>query len=107
MRQLMSTDNKKATVTPGHRGWACGAVRARSRGNRIAAAEYYTPSRGLLQQPGHPAVGQRLVPGLAGRAVLERGVGEGDLAHGVAADGAGPARPAVHLKARLLLRLEL
>src|SRR5215469_15725995 len=62
---------------------------------------------GLLQQPGQAAVGERLAPGLAGRAVLERGVGEGDLAHGVAADRAGLARPAVHAQARLLLGFEL
>src|SRR5439155_501565 len=61
----------------------------------------------LLEQPGESAIGQRLAASLAGWAVLERGVREGNLAYGVAADRAGLARPAVHAQARLLLRLEL
>src|SRR5262249_57073470 len=59
----------------------------------------------LLQQPGHAAVGERLAPGLAGRAVLQRGVGERHLQHRVAADRARLAGPAVHPPAGLLLRL--
>src|SRR5215510_9127001 len=61
----------------------------------------------LLEQPGHAAVGERLAPGLAGRAVLERGVGERHLAHRVAADRARLAGPAVHPQPGLLLRLEV
>ncbi len=49
-----------------------------------------------LEQAGHAAVGERLTAGLAGGAVLERGVGERDLADGVTADRAGLAGLAVH-----------
>ena len=58
------------------------------------------------QQLGHPPVGQRLAAGLAGGAVLQRGVGEGDLADGVAADRAGQAGAGVHLQPGALLALE-
>jgi len=40
MRRLMSTDNKKVTVTPGHHGWACDAARSllkKVAGNRLFA----------------------------------------------------------------------
>src|SRR5688572_6668249 len=42
----------------------------------------------LLQQLRHPTIGQGLAPSLARRAVLQAGVGERDLADGVAADRA-------------------
>ncbi len=50
----------------------------------------------LLQELGHPAVGQRLAAGLAGGAVLQRRVGEGHLAHHVTAHRAREAGAAVH-----------
>ena len=49
-----------------------------------------------LEQAGHAAVGERLTAGLAGGAVLERGVGERDLTDRVTADRAGLAGLAVH-----------
>ncbi len=49
-----------------------------------------------LEQAGHAAVSERLTAGLAGGAVLERGVGERDLTDGVTADRAGLAGLAVH-----------
>src|SRR3954452_8095037 len=61
----------------------------------------------LLEQAGQHTVGERLAARLAGGAVLERRVGEDDLPHGVAADGAGLAGAAVHAQARLLLLLQL
>src|SRR6478735_11587316 len=61
----------------------------------------------LLEQPGHPSVGQLLAAGLAGRAVLQGRVGEGDLGDGVAAHGTGLALAPVHPHARLLLALEV
>src|SRR5580704_11388518 len=62
---------------------------------------------GLLQQPGQPPVGQGLATGLAGRAVLQRRVGEGHLLDGVPADRALLARPAVHAQAALLLAFQI
>src|SRR4051794_38885492 len=59
----------------------------------------------LAQQLGEPAVGERLAAGLAGGAVLQRGVGEADLAHGVAADRTGQPGTGVHLQPRALLAL--
>src|SRR3569833_1725556 len=52
-------------------------------------------------------VGQRLAAGLAGRAVLQRPVGEGLLFYRVAADRALLPGPAVHAQALLLLALEV
>jgi hypothetical protein len=54
------------------------------------------PAAPSLEEAGHAAVGERLTAGLAGGAVLERGVGEGDLTDRVAADRAGLAGLAVH-----------
>ena len=62
---------------------------------------------GLLQQPGQPPVGQEFAAGLAGRAVLQRRVGEGHLLDGVPADRALLARPAVHAQAALLLAFQV
>src|SRR3954471_5971224 len=61
----------------------------------------------LLQQTRHAAVGEGLATGLAGRAVLQAGVGEADLADRVTAHGAGLARPTVHREVALLLALQL
>src|SRR4029453_19307502 len=60
-----------------------------------------------LQEPGEPPVGEELPAGLAGRAVLQGRVTEGDLAHGVPAHWAWQAGPAVDSHPDLLLRLEL
>ena len=49
-----------------------------------------------LEQAGHTTVGERLAAGLAGGAVLQRGIGERDLTDGVTADRAGLAGLAVH-----------
>ena len=49
-----------------------------------------------LEQAGHTTVGEGLAAGLAGGAVLERGIGERDLTDGVTADRAGLAGLAVH-----------
>jgi hypothetical protein len=51
---------------------------------------------GSLEQAGHAAIGEGLSAGLASGAVLERGVGEGDLTDRVTADRAGLAGLAVH-----------
>src|SRR5689334_17403659 len=61
----------------------------------------------LLQQLAQPAVCQGLPAGLTGRAVLQARVGEGDLAHRVAADRARLTGAAVDGELRLLLGLEL
>src|SRR5690242_14897386 len=60
-----------------------------------------------LQQSGHAPVGERLAAGLAVGTVLEARVGERDLAHHVAAHGAGLAGAPVHREVALLLALEL
>src|SRR5579862_3737369 len=73
-----------------------------------ASKQRRSGSRDLsLEQAGQAAVGERLAAGLAGGAVLERGVGEGDLPDRVAADLAGLAGLAVHPQAALLLALEV
>src|SRR4051794_40438146 len=54
-------------------------------------------------QPRQPPVGERLASGLAGRAVVEGGVGERHLSHGVAAHRTRLTRPTVHAHAELLL----
>src|SRR3954449_11670255 len=59
------------------------------------------------QQPRQPPVSQRLASGLAGWAVVERGVGEGHLAHSVATDRARLARAPMHAHPQLLLRLQV
>src|SRR5690242_5056286 len=64
-------------------------------------------SRRLLEQAGQAAVGQRLAAGLAGRAVLQRGVGERDLLDRVATHRAILAGPPVHAQAALLLALQV
>ncbi len=69
------------------------------RGKAVSDAAW--PSLGRLAEPsleqaGHTAVGEGLTAGLAGGAVLERGVGEGDLTDRVTADRAGLAGLAVH-----------
>ena len=53
--------------------------------------EYHRPFgiKSLLEQAGEATIGERLAAGLAGRAVLERGVGERDLPDGVTAHRAG------------------
>jgi hypothetical protein len=58
-----------------------------------SAARLAEPS---LEQAGHTAVSEGLAAGLAGGAVLERGVGERDLADRVTADRARLAGLAVH-----------
>src|ERR1700722_16643247 len=63
--------------------------------------------RRLLQQAGQAAVGERLAARLAGRAILECGVGEGHFSDGVAADLAFLACPAVPAQAALLLAFEI
>ena len=60
----------------------------------------------LLEQPRQPPVGQHLAAGLAGRAVLERLVGERHLAHGVAADRARQPGAGVHPQPGALLPLQ-
>src|ERR1700750_2846884 len=60
-------------------------------------------SRRLLEQAGQAAVGQRLAAGLAGRAVLQRGVGERDLLDRVAAHRAVLAGSPRHRPAALFL----
>src|SRR5579859_3343136 len=62
---------------------------------------------GSLQQPGQPAVGERLATGLAGRAVLQSRVGERHLLDRVPAHRALLARPAVYPQSALLLTLEV
>jgi hypothetical protein len=64
------------------------------RGN--AVSEDGRPAGRSLEQAGHAAVGEGLTAGLASGAVLERGVGERDLADRVTADRAGLAGLAVH-----------
>src|SRR3954452_20234446 len=64
-------------------------------------------ARRLLEELGEAAVGQRLAAGLAGRAVLQGGVGEADLADDVSADRALLALAAVHPQTGLLLRLQV
>jgi len=54
------------------------------------------PAGPSLEQAGHATVGEGLTAGLAGGAILERGVGEGDLTDRVTADRAGLAGLAVH-----------
>jgi hypothetical protein len=60
---------------------------------KAAGGQLAEPS---LEQAGHTAVGEGLAAGLAGGAVLERGIGERDLTDGVTADRAGLAGLAVH-----------
>src|SRR6478672_12780554 len=60
-----------------------------------------------LQQSGQPTIGQLLATGLAGRAVLQRGVGEGDLGDRVPADVARLTLASVHPESGLLLPLEV
>src|SRR5512141_1635418 len=81
-----------------------------SRTTRPSGSGSGTPETGavgicmrLLQQTRQPSVGQGLATGLAGGAVLQGRVGEADLAHGVAADRALLAGPAVHGEVGLLL----
>src|SRR5699024_9130872 len=54
------------------------------------------PRAASPQQAGHPAVREQLPAGLAGGAVLQGGIGEGDLGHRVATYRAGLPRPAVY-----------
>ena len=71
------------------------APRAAGRGRRSMATVgmfRIMASGRLLEQPGHPPVGERLAAGLAGRAVLQERVGERHLAHHVAAHRARRAR---------------
>src|SRR3954464_10800047 len=63
-----------------------------------------TPS---LEQARQAPVRERLPAGLAGRAVVERRVGERHFSHDVTADRAGLAGPTVHPHAQLLLRLQV
>jgi hypothetical protein len=64
------------------------------RGQAVGDAPW--PTWRSLEQAGHAAVGEGLAAGLAGGAVLERGVSEGDLTDRVTADRAGLAGLAVH-----------
>ena len=61
----------------------------------------------LTHKSGQSAVGERLAAGLAGRAVLQARVSEGDLTHGVAADRARQPGTGVHPQAGPLLALQL
>src|SRR6185437_3598336 len=81
--------------------------RAGRRGSVRRPTEAAPTGAGLLQQARQATVGQRLAASLAGGAVLERGVSEGDLANRVAADWAGLTSLAVHAQAGLLLALEV
>ena len=71
-------------------------VAPRSRQSRRRWTGRGSPRNRLLEQAGQAAVGQRLAAGLAGGAVLQRRVGERDLAHRVAAYRARQPGPAVH-----------
>src|SRR4051794_25608683 len=79
--------------------------------SRLAMLRSLTRSRRAAarsaEQLGQSPVGQLLAARLAGGAVLQRGVGEGHLGDGVAADGARQAGLAVDPHPRLLLALEV
>src|SRR6266566_8641603 len=74
-------------------------------GSRLSSAR--TRARGqsgdeLFEQPRQAAVGERLAARLAGRAVLQCGVGERHLPDRVTADGARLSRATVHPQTGLL-----
>src|SRR6266536_3671748 len=66
-----------------------------------------SPRYRLLEQAGQAAVSEWLSAGLAGRAVLQRRVGERDFTDGAAAHRTLLAGPAVDPQAALLLALQV
>ena len=89
-------------------GWMAGTTgETRDPPYEAAVDHQRMVGRGLLQQLREPPVGELLAAGLAGGAVLQRGVGEGHLGDRVTADIADLALAAVHPQAGLLLALEV